>query len=124
MLASGSPRQKGSDERMTALVKPMSEQLESPVEARLIAEYEAIFVTTATAPPTIIFAEAAEVESFQSRLQVSRARIGDHEISLQAEAMEALIRAAAELNDQAGQLTARAHDSGGRSYQDTLNLWN
>jgi len=109
---------------MTALLKAMSESLASPVEERLFAEYGAIFVTTATPPPAIIFTDAAEVETFQSRLLVSRARIGDYEISLQAEAMAALIRAAAELNDHARQMTARAQDSGGRSYQDTLNLWN
>jgi hypothetical protein len=109
---------------MTALLKAMSERLRSPVERRLFAEYGALFVTAATPPPTIIFADSAEVEAFQARLPVSRARIGDYEISLQAEAMDALIRAAAEINDQSGQISARAQDSGGRSYEDTLNLWN
>lgn len=123
MLGYRSPIQKGNDEPMSALLKAILGKLESPVEARLFAEYGAIFVTTATPPPTIIFADTTEVEAFQSRLQLSRARIGDYEISLQAEAMDALIRAAAELNDHAAQLTARAQDSGGRSYQDTLNLW-
>jgi hypothetical protein len=124
MLGYRSPIQKGSHEPMSALLKTMFGRLSSPVEARLFAEYGAIFVTTATPPPTVIFADTAEVEAFQSRLHVNRARIGDYEITLQAEAMDALIRAAADLNDRAAQLTARAQDSGGRSYQDTLNLWN
>jgi hypothetical protein len=119
-----SPIEKGSDEPMTALLKAMAEGLASPVERRLFAEYGALFVTTAPPPPTIIFADATEVEAFQARLPVSRARIGDYEISLQSEAMDALIRAASEMNDHEGQITARAQDSGGRSYEDTLKLWN
>ena len=109
---------------MTALLKAMAGRLTSPVERRLFAEYGGIFVTTATPPPTIIFADAAEVDAFQSGLTVSRARIGDFEIALQTEAMDALIRAASEMNDRAGQITARAPDSGGRAYDDTVNLWN
>ena len=109
---------------MTVLLSEMAGRLTSPVERRLFAEYGAVFVTTAVPPPTIIFADAAEVESFQSRLSVSRARLGDYEITLQAEAMDALIRAASEMNNREGQITARAEDSGGRSFQDTLNLWN
>lgn len=109
---------------MTALLKERAGRLVSPVERRLFAEYGAIFVTTAVPPPTIIFADEVEVEAFQARLSVSRARLGDYDITLQAEAMDALIRAASEMNDREGQITARAEDSGGRSFQDTLNLWN
>ena len=116
--------EKGIEEEMTALLKAMAERLTSPVERRLFAEYGALFVTTATPPPTILFADAAEVEAFQARLSVSRARIGDYDIALQSEAMDALIRAASEMNDREGQITARAQDSGGRSYQDTVGLWN
>src|SRR4051794_14206714 len=108
---------------MNALLETMAARLASPVERRLFAEYGALFVTTATPPPTIIFADAAEVDAFQSILSVSRARIGDYEMTLQSEALDALIRAASEMNDHEGQITARAQDSGGRSYQDTLNLW-
>ncbi|MFL6213423.1 MAG: hypothetical protein ACJ74J_05950 [Blastocatellia bacterium] len=109
---------------MTALLREMAGRFTSPVERRLFAEYGAFFVTTAAPPPTIIFADAAEVEAFQAQLAVSRARLGDYEVALQAEAMDALIRAASEMNDREGQITARAADSGGRSYQDTVNLWN
>ena len=109
---------------MTAVLREMAARFTSPVEQRLFAEYGAIFVTTAVPPPTIIFAESAEVEAFQAQLSVSRARLGDYEVPLQSEAMDALIRAASEMNDREGQITARAEDSGGRSYQDTVNLWN
>jgi hypothetical protein len=109
---------------MTDLLKEMAARSASPVERRLFAEYGALFVTTAVPPPTVIFADAAEVEAFQARLPRSRARMGDYEIALQTEAMDALIRAASEMNDREGQITARAQDSGGRSYDDTLKLWN
>src|SRR5689334_9926573 len=109
---------------MTAVLRERAAQFTSSVEQRLFAEYGAIFVTTAVPPPTIIFAVPAEVEAFQSQLSVSRARLGDYEIPLQADAMDALIRAASEINDREKQITARADDSGGRSYQDTVNLWN
>ena len=108
---------------MNGLLKMMAARLASPVEQRLFAEYGALFVTTATPPPTIIFADAAEVDAFQSQLTVGRARLGDYEMTLQTEALDALIRAASEMNDHEGQITARAADSGARSYQDTLNLW-
>ena len=108
----------------TLLLKSVASSLGSAVERRLFAEYGAIFVTTATPPPGIVFAGAAEVESFQASLPVARERMGDHDISLQTPAMDALIRAAARMNDLGGEITARADDSGGRSYQDTVNLWN
>ena len=109
---------------MTALLNTMAAGLASAVERRLFAEYGALFVTTATPPPTIIFADASQVEAFQARLSVRRERVGDYEVTLQSEAMDALIRAASEMNDREGQITARAQDSGGRSYQDTVTLWN
>src|SRR5437764_485623 len=112
MLGYRSPIEKGSDESMTALLKAIAEGLASPVERRLFTEYGALFVTTATPPTAIIFADATEVKAFQARLSVSRARIGDYEISLQSEAMDALIRAASEMNDHEGRIAARAQDSG------------
>jgi len=95
----------------------------SAVELRLFAEYGGIFVTTATPPPTVVFRDAGAVESFQSSLNVRRTQIGDHEIALQSEAMDALIRAASEANDREREIAARAEDSGGRSYDDTVRLW-
>ena len=95
----------------------------SAVERRLFCEYGAVHVTKATPPPCVMFAGAAEVESYQASLSIHRARIGDHEIALQSEAMEALLAAANELESQGGKITARAADAGARSYQDTVGLW-
>lgn len=98
--------------------------LSSAIEARLFAEYGAIFVTRATAPPAIIFSSADEVELFQSSLVTSRATFGEHEIELQTEALDALVSAASEVADRGGRLTARAADAGRRSFEDTVGLWN
>lgn len=108
---------------MYSPLRAIISSINSAVDLRLFAEYGSIFVTTATPPPTVIFRDAGEVESFQSLLKIRRAAIGDYEIALQSEAMDALIRAASEMNDRAGQITARADDSGGRSYDDTVRLW-
>lgn len=97
--------------------------LASPVEKRLFAEYGAALVTEATAPSTIIFANAAEVEAFQATLTISRATIGDYEMELQSVAMAALLEARRELKDRGQKLTPRAEDSARRSYEETVSLW-
>jgi hypothetical protein len=108
---------------MKSPLQAIKASITSAVELRLFAEYGGIFVTTATPPPAIVFRNAREVESFQSSLQIGRNRIGDYEVALQSEAMDALVRAASEINDRELQMTARAEDSGGRSYDDTVRLW-
>lgn len=108
---------------MKKALRAIASTIASPVEMRLFAEYGAIFVTTATPPPGIVFADSSEVEAFQSTLSIRRAYIGDYEITLQDEAMDALVRAASEMHGGEGQIAARAADSGGRSYDDTVGLW-
>ena len=95
----------------------------TPVERRLFAEYGAVFTTTAAPPPVIIFDDAAQVEAFQSGLYVSRAVFGHYEVQLQSVALDALAEAADEMAMRGGTITARAEDAGGRSYADTVRLW-
>ena len=95
----------------------------SPVEKRLFAEYGAIFVTKATAPPTIIFANSQQVDAFQTSLQISKATIGEYEMELQTGAMAALLSASEELGRKGFTLTPRAEDSARRSYEQTVSLW-
>ncbi|HEX5735067.1 MAG TPA: hypothetical protein VF131_19710 [Blastocatellia bacterium] len=109
---------------MSNLLKAIASSVDSAVEARLLAEYGAIFLTTATPPPSIIFRDSAEVERFQSALQTRTFRFGEHEMELQAIAMDALTAAAGELIASGVTLTPRAADSGRRSYDDTVGLWN
>lgn len=108
---------------MKKALQAIASTTRSAVERRLFSEYGAIFVTTATPPPGIVFAGSSEVNAFQSTLSISHSRIGDYEISLQTEAMDTLVRAAAEINEGEGRVAARAADSGGRSYDDTVGLW-
>src|SRR3989442_26669 len=97
--------------------------ISSPVERRLFAEYGAVFATTAVPPPVIIFADAAQVESFQASLSIGSAVFGDHQIGLQTKALDALVAAASEMAEKGGSITARAADAGGRTYEDTVRLW-
>ncbi len=108
---------------MNSSLLAIAASINSPVEARLFAEYGAVFATTAAAPPAIIFDSADQVEEFQSSLSLGRAVFGDHEIQLQAVALRALSAAASEIADRGGSLTARAADAGGRTYTDTVRLW-
>jgi hypothetical protein len=104
-------------------LREIAATLQSPVEKRLFAEYGAIFVTRATPPSTIIFADAAQVESFQAGLSTGKAKLGEYEVELQAEAMTALLAAVAEAERSALTIAARAADSARRSYAETAQLW-
>jgi hypothetical protein len=108
---------------MTESLSKMASSLRSSLERRLLAEYGAVFVTTATPPPAIIFKDAAEVERFQASLSLGSDTFGEHTVELQSEAVAALRRAADELRDRGKTISARAADSGGRSYADTVSLW-
>lgn len=108
---------------MASLLQTVASSISSPVEKRLFTEYGAIFATMATPPPTIIFADAAQVKAFQSSLSVGRALFGEHLIALQTDALDALSDAASEMAERGGSITARAADAGGRSYEDTVRLW-
>ncbi len=103
---------------MTSLFRKMAASISNPIERRLFAEYGAIFVTTATPPPVIMFFDADQVQAFQSSRDVGRAFFGEHEILLQSSALESLIAAASDKS-----FTARAPDAGARSYDDTVKLW-
>src|SRR5215831_1888617 len=97
--------------------------IQSPLEARLMAEYGAIFVTSAVPPPKIIFADESDVSSFQASLDTLTHLFGEHEIRLQAQAMAALKSAVAQAAGIRIGISPRSADSGGRSYEDTLALW-
>lgn len=101
----------------------VASSVSSAVESRLFSEYGAIFLTRAAPPPKIIFQDSSEVALFQSSLATRSAMLGDHLIELQREAMDALLRAAAEIKKAGGSITARAEDAGRRSYEDTVRLW-
>jgi hypothetical protein len=108
---------------MKESLRDIATSLTLPVDKRLFAEYGALFVTKATPPSTILFANPAQVEAFQSSLQISKAQIGEYQIELQTEAMSALLSAAREVERCGLTLTPRAADSARRSYEETVSLW-
>jgi hypothetical protein len=97
--------------------------INSKLEARLMAEYGAIFVTTAVPPPKIIFTGEADVSCFQASIDKLKQTFGGYEIELQAEAMNALEAAAQQAAEIGITISARSADSGRRSYQETIELW-
>ena len=109
---------------MKTVLDSIASTVASAVEARLLAEYGAVFLTTATPPPAIIFRDGEEVDRFQATLQTRSAILGEYEMELQSDALEALTAAAADLSARGMSLTPRAADSGRRSYDDTVGLWN
>lgn len=113
----------GYPANMSQLLFNIASSITSPVESRLLREYGAIFLTKATPPPTLIFADSEQVESFQSSLSVAGGSFGEHLIELQSTAMKALTAAQEEIKRRGGTLSARAADSGRRSYEDTVKLW-
>ena len=108
---------------MTKRLEDLAALPATPVERRLLAEYGAVLITRATPPPAILFADSREVEEFQLSLPVKRAQLGEYEIELQAEALEALRTAADDVAGEGGRLSARAADSGRRTYEQTVALW-
>jgi hypothetical protein len=71
----------------------------------------------------LLFRGEREVLEFQTGLATSCARFGEFEIELQQPAMMALMTAALETAERGSSLTARAADSGRRSYDETVRLW-
>ena len=93
---------------------------------RLLREYGAVFVARGgvTAPDRVIFKDEIEVNEFQSQLKISRSRIGEFSLELQASAMVGLLVAAAEARESGLSITPRGADAARRNYNDTIELWN
>lgn len=99
----------------------------SPVAKRVLAEYGAIFVASETVvpPPTCHFQNDTEVSAFQSKLGTSFVVIGGTQLTFQKAAADALNAAVTEALAQG--IRIRPLDgtiAGGRSYSDTVRLWN
>lgn len=93
---------------------------------KLLREYGAVFVAHggAVPPTTVVFKDESEVSAFQSALQTSSESIGGFTMQLQAPAMTALKAAIAEAKENGRSITPRDVDSGRRSYNETIELWN
>ncbi len=100
---------------------------EDAVSRRVLTDYGAMFVASASVlpPPVCIFTGEAEVVRFQREAKPRAANIGGARIELQAEAMQALEAAREEAHKNGLDITPRGGaEAARRSYSDTLRLWN
>jgi hypothetical protein len=97
----------------------------NPVQKRILNEYGAFFLTaSATPPPTCMFKSEDEVTAFQNRIDMAREKIAGADIELQANAMDALLKAREEAKSQGLDITPRdGSEAGRRAFDDTLRLW-
>lgn len=95
------------------------------VAKTLFAEYGAIFVARGEAvpPDRIVFKNDAEVAEFQSGVSIKKAKIGEFELELQTAAMNDLLTAKAEIEENGLTLNPRGQDSARRNYAGTVELW-
>ncbi|MEJ7699429.1 MAG: hypothetical protein WKF71_07260 [Pyrinomonadaceae bacterium] len=89
---------------------------------RMLKEYGAMFVAKggAVPPNKIVFKDEAEVSAFQSKVVKAKENIGGFELELQASAMENLIAAINEAEQNNLTITPRGMDSAKRSYSETV----
>ena len=98
-----------------------------PVANRVFWEYGSVFVAAKSVkvPKACIFRDETAVKEFQEDLELSSARIGVAEVTLQTEAMRALLDAIEEASTSRLQITPLDGPiAGTRSYEDTVRLWN
>ncbi len=93
---------------------------------RIFSEYGAVFVSSGTKlPGRCIFSTDAEIQSFQTKSEPQSANVGGVQITLQKPAMEALLKAIQEAAKKKLRISPRGGSlAAGRSYQDTVGLWN
>lgn len=95
------------------------------VSDRVLREYGAAFITTATAPAKCVYENESDVSAFQQRIEFSTVNLGGASITLQKKAMESLLAAISEGTEQRVKITPLdGKIAGTRSYADTARLWN
>jgi hypothetical protein len=96
------------------------------VARRVLEDYGAIFVARkVTPPPVCVFQSDEQVAEFQERAGYLTEMFGFDEVDLQPEAMKQLLKAREEAQKENLDITPRdGAESGRRSYQESLDLWN
>lgn len=100
---------------------------DDPVASRVFREYGSIFVVSekVTAPNRCVFEDSNAVTALQAKANLTTAKIGNVEITLQQEAMRALLDAIDESAEARLKITPLdGMIAGTRSYEDTVRLWN
>lgn len=91
---------------------------------KMLKEYGAMFVAKGVVPPdVVIFKNEPEVAGWQSSVEIRREKIGGLELELQAEAMNALVKAVAEAGRSSLTITPRGEDAARRNFSGTVDLW-
>ena len=95
------------------------------VTVRLLREYGSVFVAQGgvVTPDVVIFQDDAEVEAFQSGLEISAKEIGGFPMELQTLAMDSLMAAIYAARDAGLAINPRGPDSARRRYDETVSLW-
>ncbi len=101
-----------------------------PVDTNLVArrvfkDYGAMFIAASEVrfPDKCVFANEDEVTAFQAKVESKSATIGSRTIELQAEAMDALMKARSDAAKQKLTITPRGASAAKRSYADTYRIW-
>jgi hypothetical protein len=103
---------------------PSGLRVETAVERRLLAEYGSMFAARGVAvPDRIVFRDEADVLAFQESANIRSEVIGEHLVELQAKAMDDLLHAKQEAEENGLSVSPRFADSARRSYADTVELW-
>jgi hypothetical protein len=94
-------------------------------EALLLREYGSVFVARGgvVPPDRVKFNNSSEVEAFQNKVSIRTETIGGFEMTLQAEAMNALMSAMKDAKANDLSINPRGADSAKRSYDGTVGLW-
>lgn len=96
------------------------------IAGRVFWEYGSIFIAAerVKTPKTCVFKDEESVKDFQKELELSSARIGVAEVTLQKEAMRSLLDAIEEAWSQQLRITPLDGTiAGTRNYNDTVRLW-
>jgi hypothetical protein len=94
---------------------------------RVFTEYGAMFVASNSVmlPEVCYFPDEKTAKEFQSKLQIKVAVINGTEIRLQEAAMNSLLAVVIEVLSSGGRVSPLDGSiAGGRSYMDTVNIWN
>jgi hypothetical protein len=97
-----------------------------PLQARIFADYGAIFVAGhgARHPPRCVFTSAGQVAAFQASLDARTERIDGVAVTLQTPAMKALLAAVAEAKDAGLRISPNDRNTAARrTFEVTANLW-
>lgn len=121
-ISAAAVRAELSPEKFKSTVCPYDSD---PIAARVFSEYGSVFVASrdVIVPDRCVFKDDEEVAALQARAELTTVRIAN--ITLQKEAMRALLAAIEEAKGSRLRITPLDGTiAGTRSYADTVRLWN